>query len=79
MASGARIRPMDGIHFLCRALMRFSALRRPDAIRPLAEAQAEYAAAALAAAGGNKSRAAALLGIDRKTLRTLLARPRDPA
>lgn len=29
MASGARIRPMDGIHFLCRALMRFSAYPLP--------------------------------------------------
>ena len=37
-------------------------------VRPLAELEREAIAAALAATGGNKARAAALLGIDRTTL-----------
>jgi len=40
----------------------------PAQIRPLAEMERDAIAAALAATGGNKARAAALLGIDRTTL-----------
>jgi len=40
----------------------------PGRVRPLVEVEAEAIAAALAATGGNKARAAALLGIDRTTL-----------
>ena len=40
----------------------------PARIRTLAELEAEAIAAALQATGGNKARAAALLGIDRTTL-----------
>ena len=40
--------------------------------RTLAEVEAEHIQNVLASVGGNKSRAAALLGIDRKTLRDKL-------
>ncbi len=40
----------------------------PTTVRPLAELEREAIAAALTATGGNKARAAALLGIDRTTL-----------
>jgi DNA-binding NtrC family response regulator len=40
----------------------------PGTIRTLAELEAEAIAAALHVTGGNKARAAALLGIDRTTL-----------
>ena len=40
----------------------------PATVRPLAELEREAIAAALEATGGNKARAAALLGIDRTTL-----------
>jgi two-component system response regulator HydG len=60
------------------SLMRFSALREPDLTRPLAEVEAEYVRNVLASVGGNKTRAAALLGIDRKTLLHKLKGPMDP-
>jgi two-component system response regulator HydG len=50
-------------------LMRFSALRDVGLRRTLAEMEAEYVQSVLASVGGNKSRAAEVLGIDRKTLR----------
>ena len=40
--------------------------------RTLAEVEAEYVQSVLASVGGNKSRAAEVLGIDRKTLRSKL-------
>jgi two-component system response regulator HydG len=55
--------------------MRFtlSVGRRLD--RTLSEVEAEHVAAVLASVGGNRSRAAKILGIDRKTLASRLPRP----
>jgi len=53
-------------------LMRFSALREPGLRRTLADVETEYVQSVLASVGGNKSRAAEVLGIDRKTLRSKL-------
>jgi DNA-binding NtrC family response regulator len=53
-------------------LCRFSALRGGDFTRTLAEVEAEYISNVLASVGGNKTRAAEILGIDRKTLREKL-------
>jgi DNA-binding NtrC family response regulator len=49
-------------------LMRFSALHDSGLDRTLAEVEAEYIHNVLAKADGNQSRAASILGIDRKTL-----------
>jgi len=54
------------------SLMRFSALRKPGFDRTLAEVEAEYVRNVLASVDGNKTRAAEILGIDRKTLRKKL-------
>ncbi len=57
------------------SLMRFSAskgMARLD--RSLAEFEAEYIQNVLSSAGGNKTKAATILGIDRKTLREKLKR-----
>jgi DNA-binding NtrC family response regulator len=54
------------------SLMRFSALRGEGVRRTLAEVEAEHIRNVLASAGGNKTRAAEILGIDRKTLRQKL-------
>ena len=51
------------------SLMRFSALRGEGFNRTLAEIEAEYIRNVLASVDGNKTRAAEILGIDRKTLR----------
>ena len=61
------------------ALMRFSAARIPAMGRTLEEVEADHVRAVLAETGGNKSRAAAILGIDRKTLREKLRTPRRSA
>jgi len=53
-------------------LMRFSALRATGLDRTLAEVEAHYIASVLASVGQNKSKAAKILGIDRKTLRQKL-------
>ena len=52
--------------------MRFSALRGMGLNRSLAEVEAEYIRNVLASVKGNKTRAAEILGIDRKTLREKL-------
>jgi DNA-binding NtrC family response regulator len=61
--------------------MRFSALRGTCLTRSLAEVEAEYIRNVLANLNGNKTKAAEILGIDRKTLREKLkkiqARPTD--
>lgn len=54
------------------SLMRFSALQKMGLNRPLAEVEAEYIRNVLASVEGNKTRAAEILGIDRKTLREKL-------
>ena len=54
------------------SLMRFSVPREPDLNRTLAEVEAEYIRNVLASVGGNRTRAAQLLDIDRKTLREKL-------
>lgn len=54
------------------SLMRFSALRQTGFNRTLAEVEAEYIRNVLASVDGNKSKAAEILGIDRKTLRKKL-------
>ncbi len=52
---------------------RFSALRTTGVNRTLAEVEADHIRNVLANAGGNKTRAAEILGIDRKTLRKKIA------
>jgi DNA-binding NtrC family response regulator len=52
--------------------MRFHASRSDSLTRTLAEVEADYARRVLASVGGNRSRAARILGIDRKTLRAKL-------
>jgi two-component system, NtrC family, response regulator HydG len=54
--------------------LRYSAAAPRRLDRPLAEVEAEYVAAVLASVGGNRSRAARILGIDRKTLAARLSR-----
>jgi two-component system, NtrC family, response regulator HydG len=54
------------------SLMRFSALRGKDLNRTLAEVELEYIRNVLESVGGNRTRAAEILGIDRKTLREKL-------
>lgn len=55
-------------------LMRFSALGHGNLNRTLAEVEAEYIQNVFASVKGNKTRAAEILGIDRKTLREKLSR-----
>jgi DNA-binding NtrC family response regulator len=59
--------------------MRFSAFRDAGWNRSLAEVEAEHVRRVLAAVDGNKTRAAEILGIDRKTLREKLRGPEPPA
>jgi len=56
------------------SLMRFSAPREPGLRRTLAEVEFEHIRNVLSSVGGNKTRAAEILGIDRKTLRDKLKR-----
>jgi len=56
------------------AALRFSAAGVRDLTRPLAEVEAEYVRNVLASVGGNRTRAADVLQIDRKTLREKLKR-----
>jgi two-component system response regulator HydG len=51
------------------SLMRFSSLRETGLNRTLAEVEAEYIRNVLTSVNGNKTKAAQILGIDRKTLR----------
>lgn len=54
------------------SLMRFSALRETGLHRTLAEVEAAHIRNVMASVDGNKTRAAEILGIDRKTLRKKL-------
>jgi DNA-binding NtrC family response regulator len=54
------------------ALLRFSGLRETGVYRTLLEVEAEHIRNVLASVGGNKTKAADILGIDRKTLREKL-------
>lgn len=54
------------------SLMRFSPLRESGFNRSLAEVETEHIKNVLASVGGNKTKAAEILGIDRKTLREKL-------
>ncbi|NWG01942.1 MAG: sigma-54-dependent Fis family transcriptional regulator [Syntrophaceae bacterium] len=56
------------------SLMRFSALQETGLNRTLAQVEAEYIRNVLASVKGNKTRAAEILGIDRKTLREKLSK-----
>jgi DNA-binding NtrC family response regulator len=60
------------------SLMRFSALRETGLNRTLAEVEAEYIRNVLASVDGNRTRAAEILGIDRKTLREKLRSGEKP-
>ena len=53
-------------------LMRFSALRERGLTRTLAEVEAEYIGNVLSSVDDNKTLAARILGINRKTLREKL-------
>ena len=57
------------------AHMRFSVARTGDVKRSLAEVEADHIRNVLASVDGNKTRAAEILGIDRKTLREKLRNP----
>ena len=61
------------------SLMRFSGLRNASFNRTLAEVEAEYIRNVLASVNGNRTRAAEILGIDRKTLREKLKSPAVPS
>jgi DNA-binding NtrC family response regulator len=54
------------------SLMRFSAPRDAGLDRTLAQVEAQYIKNVLDSVGGNKTRAAEILGVDRKTLRLKL-------
>jgi two-component system response regulator HydG len=64
MCEGDTIRVSD-----LPSLMRFSVPAARGLGRTLAQVEAEYVQSVLASVGGNKTRAAQILGIDRKTLR----------
>ncbi|TET72356.1 MAG: sigma-54-dependent Fis family transcriptional regulator [Candidatus Aminicenantes bacterium] len=60
------------------SLMRFSALKGIRPNRTLAAVEAEYIISVLASVDDNKTRAAEILGIDRKTLREKLKKMKNP-
>jgi transcriptional regulator with PAS, ATPase and Fis domain len=55
--------------------MRFSVSKDASLTKTLAEIEAEYIQNVLASVGGNKTKAAEILGIDRKTLRERIKGP----
>ena len=69
LCEGARIEVSD-----LPELMRFSALQEAGPSRSLAEVEAEHIRRVMGSVRGNRTRAAEILGIDRKTLREKLKR-----
>jgi len=61
------------------SLMRFSAMRGAGLNRTLAEAEKDHIINVLSNVDGNKTQAAKILGITRKTLREKLKKPQSPA
>ncbi|MCJ7579229.1 MAG: sigma-54 dependent transcriptional regulator [Candidatus Aminicenantes bacterium] len=61
------------------SLMRFSALRSASPNRTLAEAETDHILSVLANVDGNKTHAARILGITRKTLREKLKKTESPS
>jgi DNA-binding NtrC family response regulator len=61
------------------AILRFSTPHEAGLRRTLAEVEAEHVCNVLASVGGNKTRAAEILGIDRKTLREKLKNLAPPS
>jgi len=61
------------------SLMRFSAIKGSGLNRTLAAVEAEHILSVLASVDDNKTRAAAILGINRKTLREKLKKTKKPA
>ena len=59
------------------SLMRFSALSKTGFDRTLAEVEVEYIQNVLTSVEGNRTKAAKILGIDRKTLRDKLKKPTE--
>ncbi len=60
------------------SLMRFSILRQPHLTRTLAQAEGEYIRDVLASVGGNRTKAAEILSVDRKTLREKIKKFENP-
>ena len=60
-------------------LMRFSALRKTGFTRTLSEVESDYIRNVVASVNGNKTKAAKILGIDRKTLREKLKNQNLPS
>lgn len=60
-------------------LMRYSALRGVGPHRTLAEIEAEHILSVLASVDNNKTKAAEILGIDRKTLREKMKKLQSPS
>jgi DNA-binding NtrC family response regulator len=60
------------------SLMRFSALSKTGFNRTLAEVEVEHIQNVLASVGNNRTKAAEILGIDRKTLRDKLKKTDTP-
>jgi two-component system response regulator HydG len=60
------------------AFMRYTASGALGMDRTLAEVEREHIRGVLASVAGNKTRAAAILGIDRKTLRQKLRETEEP-
>jgi DNA-binding NtrC family response regulator len=61
------------------SLMRYSALRGVGPHRTLSEVEAEHILSVLATVDHNKTKAAEILGIDRKTLREKLKKMKNPS
>jgi DNA-binding NtrC family response regulator len=61
------------------SLMRYSALKGVGPHRTIAEVEAEHILSVLASVNNNKTKAAEILGIDRKTLREKMKKTQNPS